>query len=334
MATIKDIARLSGAGASTVSRVINKSGYVSNTTRLRIEKAIIELGYTPNIGARTLRSGKSNLIGILVPSIKVDFFARLAHKLEQMLFAQGYQTMICSTAEDTKHEAKYIEMLLNQKVAGVMVASVGNESAAFTKLQNANIPVLALDRQLIGLDVPFVRADHFEGGRLAAEHLISLGHQSISIIGAPDQSEPVKLRTEGAIETCKKAGIKVPNTILGSKHSVWACESLANEALSFSPRPTAIIATSDIAAIGVLHAARELGINIPEDLSVTGFDDTPMASYVFPPITTIAQPIEEIAEVAIKTMISFIKKANIDINQKIMLPVNLKIRKSTIQNKQ
>jgi LacI family transcriptional regulator len=333
MVTIKDIARESGAGLSTVSRVINKSGYVSDATRQRVEKAILDLGYRPNIGARTLRSGKSKLIGILVPSIKVDFFARLAHKLEQILFAQGYQTMICSTAEDIDHEAKYIDMLLNQKVAGVMVASVGNDSKSFKKLQEANIPILALDRQLEGIDVPFVRANHFEGGKLAAEHLISLGHKIISIIGAPDKSEPVKLRIEGATEACKNAGLPSPNIILGPKHSVWACEVIANDALNTEPRPTAIIATSDIAAIGVLHAAREKNIRIPEDLSVTGFDDTPMASYVFPPITTIAQPIEDIAKIAIQNIISLIKGSNNDINNKTMLPVNLKVRKSTKQIK-
>ncbi|MEP3844202.1 MAG: LacI family DNA-binding transcriptional regulator [Paracoccaceae bacterium] len=329
MATIKDIAQRSGAGISTVSRVLNNSGYVSSATRSRVEKAIADLGYRPNASARMMRNGRSNLIGILVPSIKVDFFARLAHRLEQALFAQGYQTLICSTAEDVGHENEYVSMLLAQQVDGAVVVSVGGDGGAFSRLKDAGIPLIALDRQLDGLGVKSVRADHFAGGQLATEHLIELGHSKISIIGAPEQSEPVRLRAAGAADACKRAALEAPQIVLGTDHSVQGCAALAQKVLETMDRPSAIVATSDIAAIGTLHAARILGIAIPHELSVTGFDDTPMAAYVFPAITTVAQPIDQIAHECIAALLNMIRApAETDQND-VILPVVLNVRQST-----
>lgn len=329
MATIKDIAHRSGAGISTVSRVVNNSGYVSGATRERVEKAIADLEYRPNASARMMRSGRSNLIGILLPSIKVDFFARLAHRLEQALFALGYQTLICSTAEDLKHEIEYVSMLMAQQVDGVLVVSVGGNGDAFSKLKEAGIPILALDRQLDGLGTKSVRADHFSGGQLAAQHLIDLGHKVISVVGAPEHSEPVQLRAAGAADACRHSGLATPQTILGTDHSVQGCAALARQALDCTPRPSAIVATSDISAIGILHAARVLGISIPQDLSVTGFDDTPMASYVFPALTTVAQPIDRIAQEAMTALLGMIQKADTADQAGVILPVTLIVRQST-----
>ncbi|MEP1539264.1 MAG: LacI family DNA-binding transcriptional regulator [Paracoccaceae bacterium] len=329
MATIKDIAQRSGAGISTVSRVLNNSGYVSSATRARVEQAIADLGYRPNAGARMMRNGRSNLIGILVPSIKVDFFARLAHRLEQALFAQGYQTLICSTAEDVRHENEYVSMLLAQQVDGAVVVSVGGDGRAFSRLKDVGIPMIALDRQLDGLGAKSVRADHFAGGQLATEHLIKLGHRKISIIGAPEQSEPVQMRTAGAVDACKRAGLKAPQTILGTDHSVQGCAALAQKVLDTVDRPSAIVATSDIAAIGALHAARILGIAIPQEVSVTGFDDTPMAAYVFPAITTVVQPIDQIAHECIAALLCMIQNPKEADQNDIILPVVLNVRQST-----
>lgn len=329
MVTIKDIARRSGAGIATVSRVINNKGYVAAATRQRVEQAIDELGYRPNAGARTMRSGRSNLIGVLVPSIKVDFFARLAHRLEQALFARGYQTLICSTAEDLKHENEYIEMLLAQQVDGVMVASVSGNVGIFQKLADASIPIVALDRQLDGVGATLVSSDHFAGGRLAAEHLIGLGHKNIVVLGAPEKSQPVQQRTAGVVQACCDGNLSPPKIVLGSDHRVQGCAELALEVLSAPHRPTAIVATSDIAAIGILHAARAAGLSVPHDLSVTGFDDTPLAAYVFPAVTTVAQPIDQLAHEAIHAMVTMIGAPSDAASGDVILPVTLRLRQST-----
>lgn len=329
MTTIKDIAQRSGAGITTVSRVINNSGYVADATRARVEKAIKELGYRPNASARMMRSGRSNLIGILVPSIKVDFFARLAHRLEQALFSKDYQTLICSTAEDINHESEYINMLLAQQVDGVMVASVSSNIKAFSKLSDAGIPILALDRELEGMNATLVSSDHFGGGQLAANHLIELGHKHISVIGAPAQSEPVKQRAAGVSKACRDAGLPEPEIVLGADHRVQSCSDLALSVFEKTPRPSAIVATSDIAAIGILHATRAVGVKVPDELSVTGFDDTPLASYVFPAVTTVAQQIDEIAHEAITALLTMINTPDAKLPADVILPVSLSLRQST-----
>ncbi|MCL4144797.1 UNVERIFIED_CONTAM: hypothetical protein GTU68_011771 [Idotea baltica] len=329
MATIKDVARMSGAGIATVSRVINNNGYVSEETRQRIQKAIDESGYRPNVSARMMRNGRSNLIGILVPSIKVDFFSRLVYRLEKALFDQGYQTLICSTGENLVHEHQYIEMLLAQQVDGVMVASVSSNIDAFEKLVNANIPVLALDRDLEGMDVTLVSCDHLAGGRTAAQHLIDLGHTQISVVGAPKQSEPIKQRLAGVQQACKASGLDNPENVLGSDHSVQGCAELALQVLNRKQRPSAVVGTSDIAAIGILHAARAANLGVPSELSVTGFDDTPMAAHVFPALTTIAQPIDQLAEEAISALVARIKTPDMAVQSNIILPCSLSLRQST-----
>lgn len=329
MASIKDIARLSGASISTVSRVVNTSGYVSEATRARVEKAIADLGYRPNAGARMMRSGRSHLIGLLVPSIKVDFFGRLVHRLERGLFSKGYQSIICSTAEDANHEAEYVDMLSAQQVDGVLVASVGGAAAAFAKLKEAGVPIIALDRPIEGLGAMSVRSDHFGGGEIAANHLIDLGHRDIAVLGAPAQSLPVQLRASGAAQACVARGLDAPKITLGDDHTVQSCAELAHRVLSHARRPTAIVAISDIAAIGILHAARVLGIAIPQDLSVTGFDDSPLASYVFPPLTTVAQPIDLIAQEAIFALLGMIQSPEATQAADIVVPLTLQPRQST-----
>lgn len=329
MASIKDIARLSGAGISTVSRVINNSGYVSEATRKRVEQAIAELDYRPNAGARVMRSGRSNLIGLLVPSIKVDFFARLSHRLERRLFDQGYQTLICSTAEDSQHEAEYVRMLLAQQIDGLLVVPVGDQPQAFDKLRQAGVPIVALDRSLDDPAATSVRADHFAGGQLAAKHLIDLGHQRIAVLGAPAQSPPVQARAAGAVQACEAQGLPSPTVMLGPDHTVQDCAALARQLLDGADRPTGIVGTSDIAAIGIMHAARAMGIDIPSQLSVAGFDDTPLASYVFPALTTIAQPIDRIADEAIAALLEMIRAPSDAVAKDIVLPVALRQREST-----
>ncbi len=147
MATIRDIAKRTGASIATVSRVVNGSGYVSAATRARIEAAVIELQYRPNAGARMMRSGESRVVGVLVPALDVHFFGILAHTVEQALFAQGYQAMICSTAESPAHEASYVAAMLAQQVDGVILAAVQSDGAAVARLTAAGVPIVAVDRR-------------------------------------------------------------------------------------------------------------------------------------------------------------------------------------------
>lgn len=294
--SIRHIAKLAGTSVSSVSRVLNNSGYASPELRERVEAAIRTLNYTPSKGARMLRGAPSRMIGLMLPSIDVPFFGILAHTIEQELFQRGYQTLICSTAENMEHEVRYISMLLSQRVDGVIVASAFGSIEHFEVLRDAQIPIVAIDRELNGIAADAIMADHEAGGRLMARHLIGLGHRSIAIVGAPSHSQPVQLRLQGITAEMAEGGISPAAVTMADEHSFAAAYRLASDVLASRPDITAIIGTSDISAIAVIHAIQDRGFSVPHDYSVIGFDDLPETAYVFPRLTTVAQPIREVGQ--------------------------------------
>ncbi|MDC7743017.1 LacI family DNA-binding transcriptional regulator [Rhizobium binxianense] len=300
--SIRHIAKLAGTSVSSVSRVLNNSGYASPELRDRVEAAIRTLNYTPSKGARMLRGAPSRMIGLMLPSIDVPFFGILAHAIEQELFQHGYQTLICSTAENMDHEARYISMLLAQRVDGVIVASAFGSIEHFGVLRDARIPIIAIDRELNGIADEAVMADHEEGGRLMARHLIGRGHRAIAIVGAPAHSQPIQLRLQGITAEMAGNGIAPAIVAMAEEHSFAETYRLARELLAFRPDITAIIGTTDISAIAAIHAIQDRGFSVPNDYSVVGFDDLPEAAYVFPRLTTVAQPIRDVGQQAARLL--------------------------------
>ncbi len=299
MTSIRDIAQQAGASPATVSRVINDSGYVSAETRARVEQAIAALEYTPNAGAQRLRRGASRMVGVLLPALDVPFFGVLAHVVERELFRRGYQALICCTDESADQESRYISTLLAQQVDGVLAASVLADSAQYRRIADAGIPIVALDRDLPGLDAISIKADHHAGGAMMAAHLLNLGHRAIAVVGAPAHSPPVRARLQGIVDRLAEDGLAPLRVMLGPDHAFEACRELARQALQATPAPTALIGTTDIAAIGAVHAAIGSGLSVPGDVSVIGFDDLPAARYVLPALTTVAQPLRDIAADAV-----------------------------------
>ncbi|MGY5803498.1 LacI family DNA-binding transcriptional regulator [Rhizobium sp. LEGMi12c] len=310
--SIRHIAKLAGTSVSSVSRVLNNSGYASPELRERVEAAIRTLNYTPSKGARMLRGAPSRMIGLMLPSIDVPFFGILAHAIEQELFQRGYQTLICSTAENIDHEARYISMLLSQRVDGVIVASAFGSTEHFEALREAHIPIVAIDRELPGVADDAVMADHEEGGRTMARHLIELGHRKIGIVGAPAHSQPVQLRLRGIKEEMAEHGITPTAISMAEEHSFAAAYPLARQLVASRPEMTGIIGTTDISAIATIHAVQDHGFSVPRDYSVIGFDDLPEAAYVFPRLTTIAQPIRGVGEQAVRRLEALIDEQQAD----------------------
>lgn len=303
MTSIRDIAKYAGASVTTVSRVINNSGYVSAATRFRVEQAIADLAFTPSASARRMRSGSSRMVGVVLPALDVPFFGILAHVIERELFRRGLQALICCTDESADQEAQYISMLLSQQVDGVLAASVLEDSAQYQRLVDAGVPIVAIDRALPGLSVKRVAADHHLGGRMMAEHLLGLGHRRFAVIGAPQHSPPVQARVQGAVQRLAEAGLGA-QVVLGPAHDFDACRALAAGILTGGERPTALIGTTDIAAIGAVHAAIGAGLSVPGEISVIGFDDLPESRYVLPALTTIAQPLREIGTQAVAQLVA------------------------------
>lgn len=314
---------------TTVSRVINNSGYVSADTRFRVEQAIADLAYTPSASARRMRSGSSRMVGVLLPALDVPFFGILAHVIERELFRLGLQALICCTDESADQEAHYISMLLSQQVDGVLAASVLEDSAQYQRLVDAGVPIVAIDRALPGLSVTRVAADHLLGGRMMAEHLLGLGHRRFAVIGAPQHSPPVQARVQGAVQRLAEAGV-VAQVVLGPAHDFDACRALAagilTGTLTGAERPTALIGTTDIAAIGAVHAVIGAGLAVPGDISVIGFDDLPESRYVLPALTTIAQPLREIGMQAVAQLVAQMAGGAIELPA---LPLRLVLRDTT-----
>ena len=305
MTSIRDIARQAGVSVTTVSRVINNNGYVGAATRARVEQAVTALAFTPNAHARRMRSGTSRMVGVILPALDVPFFGILAHVIEQELFRRGLQALICCTDESPDQEADYISMLLAQQVDGVLAASVLADSTQYQRLVDAGVPIVAVDRALPGLAAVSVAPDHLAGGRMMAEHLLQLGHRRIAVIGAPRHSPPVQARVQGTVQRLAEAGLGA-QVALGAAHDFDECRALAAEVLAGDPaqRPTALIGTTDIAAIGAIHAAIGLGLAVPGDVSVIGFDDLPEARYVLPALTTVAQPLRAIGVQAVAQLVA------------------------------
>lgn len=297
--SVRDVARVSGTSLGTVSRVLNGKGAVSEEARVRVEAAILSLGYEPNAGARQIRSGRSELVGVLLPSLEVPFFGVLAQSIERHMFRNGYQSLICNTEEQEANELRYVSTLIRQQVAGIIIASVGS-SENIGRLVDRDIPIIAVDRPHGQVDA--VSVDHREGGRLMARHLLDLKHRRISIVGAPAHSLPIRLRVEGIREVLSDAGIDPLDVTLGKEHSFEACQSAAREIIAHN-RPSAIIGTTDIAAIGAISAAHDAGLSLPRDLSVIGFDNLPFSAQCHPALTTVGQPIETLGELAAQQLL-------------------------------
>jgi LacI family transcriptional regulator len=330
MATIHDVAEEARVSIATVSRVLNGTDYVSEKVRERVLAAAEKLHYRPNRVAQSLRSNRSQTIGVLVPQIDQLFFSKLTFAIQQALYENDYYTLVANTMETRQQEKQYLHMLLEQRVDGVLIVPTGHSQDAFDSLNSNGIPTVIIDRDVPGLDTTDrVLCDNRQGAQDAMRYLIELGHRSICVIGGPAYSPPIQQRIAGckrAVEEadtpvdCDFITLELPEFELGY--------STAIDRLDRDTRPTAIFALSDVTAIGVIHAARHLDIHVPDNLSVIGFDDIALASYSIPSLTTVAQPIETMGTTAVDLLMERINDER-DTHRTILFDLSLVVRQST-----
>jgi LacI family transcriptional regulator len=330
MPTIKQVADQARVSVATVSRVINKTGYVSLDLQERVTAAMRDLNYQPSALARSLRRQETQTIGLLVPQIDHPFFGTLSFAIEKTLFADRYRMLLCSAEENLEKEDIYVEMLLRQRVDGVIFVPTGHSASNLRRLIEQKVPVVLVDRDLPGLQLSRVLADNRRGAYEGVRHLLDLGHRVIGIVGGPVYSPPMVTRIAGARQALGEMGLdSSPEVMVSSPHQQFEMGYNAlRELLKHKPRPTAIFALTDVMAIGVLHAAAEHGLTVPHDLSVMGFDDVPMAAYSLPALTTIAQPIYRMGEVAVQILLRQILGDHPPI-ENVLLETQLIVRKST-----
>jgi LacI family transcriptional regulator len=335
MATIKQVARYAEVSVATVSRVINKTGYVSDDLQQRVYQAMDTLNYKPSALAQSLRNQRTQVVGVLIPLLDQPFFSALTYSIEQSLFASDYRTLICSSGENHLKEDAYIDMLLRQRVDGVIFAPMGQSSDNIRHLLERKIPVVIVDRDLPELKgVNRVLTDNYRGGYDGMCHLLELGHRQIGIIGAPFYSEAMIQRVRGTQQALMDFGVTPdPQMLITDTLQQFEMGYAAGRTLLDKPHPpTAIFALTDVIAVGVLHTAATLGLKLPDDLSIVGFDNIPLASYVVPELTTIAQPIYQMGEMATQLLLRQMQNFETPVTT-IVLKDELVLRKSTMPHK-
>ncbi|MBC8099945.1 MAG: LacI family DNA-binding transcriptional regulator [Armatimonadetes bacterium] len=328
--TMVEVAEEAQVSIATVSRVINGSGGVSKKLEKRVLNAMQKLHYHPSSMASNLKRQRSMLVGIVIPILEHPAYSRMASVIEKKLFEYHYRAIICNSEEDEARENAYIEMLLRQRVEGIIINSSARNTHYLAELKNNNIPMVLFDRTLPDIPCNQVFCDNSLGGYTGIKYLVELGHRRIGVVGAPSYPEPIIRRIRGIREAIAAFGIDDDPALLvtGDTQLFDMGYEAARHLLQMENRPTAIFALTDVTAVGVMHAAAELNLKIPDDLSVIGYDDLPISAYTMPPLTTIAQPLVEMGETAVELLLQQIENPHLA-PEKAVLPTSLVIRKST-----
>ena len=328
MATIKQVASHAGVSSATVSHVINGTRYVSEAVQEQVQKSMKELDYRPNALARSLRSGITHTLGLILPDSANPYFAELGHSIENAAFSAGYSVILCNTENDFEKESLYLDVLTKKQVDGIIFVITGDRSDSLKNLVEMKIPTVVMDRDFPGLELDVVLADNLQGGVLATQHLISLGHKRIGCVAGPSSINPSSRRLAGYKQALQAADLVVETELImnGDFHPETGWK-IGRAMLSQQNAPTAIFACNDLMAIGVLRAATELGLRVPDDLALVGYDDIELASYTNPPLTTIKQPKSEMGLAVLNFLLSRIQDKQ-SAPQSALLPVSLIIRDS------
>lgn len=303
MATLKDVARLSGVTVTTISRMLNHRANVSEKTRAKILAAMEELDYHPNELAQSLIKQKSSFIGLIVPSAKNFFFGAVIDCVERYVCASGYKLLLCVSDLDVNKEIEYFHMLKSNKVAGVILAS--HTQNLLEHVNVTSLPLVTIDRTLAD-SVPSACADNDAGGRLAAEHLLDRGCKRLAYIsGSAGIDMDANKRWTGFRDVCRTRGVPEPVMVDASERDFIAMryEPLIHRLFQEHPEVDGVFSSNDIIAAQVLQYCSQRGIAVPDRLKVVGYDDTDLACLTTPPLTTIHQPVEDICRWAVERIV-------------------------------
>jgi len=330
MASIIDIARMTNVSKSTVSRVVSNSGYVKGETRLKIEQAMKDLNYTPNMFAKGMRTKRSFSIGILFPDLSNPFFAEWYDVVEKFSLSKGYLNYICITDPTGKSELKRIDDLLSRHIDGIIFFSYHKHPEVLKKLKEIAIrtPVICCDGMMIGEDVSYVCADGRKGTYLAANYLIGIGHKRIAYIKGSDAYEIGNDRYQGYKQAMEEAELPIEKLLLfGGDFKMGDGYEAAGYFMTQKLPPDAIMAATDFMAIGALNYLNQHNIAAPEQVAIIGFDNLNRTSETTPTLTTIELPIETMALNVIESLILKIENRNEKIQK--VFDCRLIIRQST-----
>ncbi len=327
MVTLSDVARAAGVSPTAVSRHLNKSIVLPKATADRIDAAVARLGYRPNALAKRLSTGKAEAIGLATPEISNPFFAELVSVIEAAAAERGYGVSLLSTRGDRAREIEAVNRLADRYFDGLIMIAAQPDDGTLGALISRQQHIVLLDEDVPDAKAPRVFVENAAGTRIATEYLVAMGHRDIAVIAGPDGLGSVAERIDGFVGAMLANGLPVEKQRL--LHGPFTCDFGYEAALAvarMSPRPTAILTCSDYLSVGVLRALHHLGLSVPNDISLVGFDDMPLAELLDPPLTTIRQPIADMGRVALERLLASIDGA--DVPALTRLPVELIVRKS------
>jgi len=301
--TIYDVARESGVSYSTVSRVLNGFEHVKDSTREKVLSAAEKLGYVANMQARSLAGGRTNTIGILVPVIDNSYITEIIAGIDNELTRENYNLMLFTTHRHVGKEEQYVNTITSGMSDGLLLVVPLGTEVYLEALRERNFPYVLVDQHDHNDHSSEVMSTNWQGAYEATEYLIHLGHRSIGFISGLAQLQSTHERLAGYRSALQSNGIPVieENIVAGD---YWESEAYhaAKKLLARDPRPTAIFASNDLTAFGAMDAVREAGLSVPEDISILGFDDIPQASFSYPKLTTVRQPLDQMGRVAVKLL--------------------------------
>ena len=323
------MAEEAGVSTATVSHVINKTKFVAEETRQKVLDAIEKLNFYPNAHARTLASGRSNIIGLLISDINNPFFPELVKSIETEAFEKGFNLMLFNTNYDAGKAFDYVRRLIELKVAGVALMTAELDPKLIDELIRKDVPVVFNDLGVVNQRMSNIVLDYSAGIEEAVQHLVSLGHKRIAHIAGSSQIRSGIIRRNAFIGAVKRFLPKNEELLIfEGDFRFESGRSAAAEILGLANLPTAVVVANDMMALGAMQEFKNAGISIPNDISIVGFDDIAFASLSEPPLTTVCSPRVEIGRRAIEVLIKTIKSPD-QPGEEVKIPTYLITRKST-----
>jgi LacI family transcriptional regulator len=328
---IRDVARRAKVSTATVSRTVNQVATVDAQLAKRVWKAIEELGYYPNRQARALVSGRSRVFGLIVSEITNPFFPEIVQTFETLAVEQHYEILLTSTIHDPKRMELAVRRMIEGRVDGVAILTFGMEEDLLEHLRFRNLPLVFVDIGPKAPRVSNIRVDYADGIRQAVQHLAALRHERIGFIAGPLRLRSAMARKDAFQASMKEIGLPVkPDFLVEGDHRLEGGKRALKKLAELRERPTAVLCSNDMTAIGVMREAFELNIKVPQDLSVIGFDDIRMAEFLTPPLTTVQMSQSELARLAFEALHKEVKRETpIPEGSEYVLKTHLVLRNST-----
>jgi LacI family transcriptional regulator len=306
---IREIAKRARVSTATVSRAINRNPTVRPQLARRVWKIVEELGYFPSTQARALVSGRSRTFGLIVSEIINPFFPEIVHVFEETALQNNYEILVSSTVHDPERMKTSVRRMLEHRVEGVAVMTFGMEESLLDDLKLRNVPLVFVDVGPARPRVSNIRIDYIHGIRQAVQHLVALRHQRIAFITGPLTLRSAVARKDAFIQSMKEIGLAAdPQLIVEGDHTLEGGEGAFGKLLFLPSRPTAVLCSNDMTAIGVMHKSYGEKIRVPQELSVVGFDNIRLSRYLLPPLTTIEMSQTELARLAFQALLQDVQR--------------------------